>query len=93
MSASFINTSSVLIIVIFLTVLISVRQIIVSNLNTFRKRIGPIEGRITFCETHQIDKSTKMSLYEIDGRAYIILHGGTKTPNFFPINQLSKLDI
>jgi hypothetical protein len=93
MSTSFIDTSSLLIIIIFLTVLIAVRQIIVSNPNTFRKHIGPIEGRIKFCETHQIDKSTKISLYEIDGQDYAILHGGVKTPNLFLINQLSKLDV
>jgi hypothetical protein len=93
MPTSFIDTSSLFIIITFLTVLIAVRQIIVSNPNIFRKHIGPVDGRITFCETHQIDKSTKISLYEIDGQTYIILHGGVKTPNIFPINQLSKLDV
>ena len=93
MLTSFIDTSSLLIVIIFLTVLIAVRQIIVSNSNTFRKHIGPNGGRITFCEAYQVDKSTKISLYEIDGQTYAILHGGAKTPNLFPINQLSKLDV
>jgi|TARA_R110000787_G_scaffold221710_1_gene330473 hypothetical protein len=93
MSTSFIDTSSLLIVIIFLTVLIAARQIIVSSPDTFRKRIGPIGGRIKFCETHHVDKSTKISLYEIDGQSYAILHGGAKTPNLFLISQLSKSDV
>jgi hypothetical protein len=93
MSTSFIDTSSLLIVIIFLIVLIAVRQIILSNPNIFRKHIGLAGGRINFCETYQVDKYTKISLYEIDGQTYAILHGGAKPPNLFPINQLSKLDV
>ena len=93
MSTSFIDTSSLLIVIVFLIVLIAVRQIILSNPNIFRKHIGLAGSRINFCETYQVDKYTKISLYEIDGQTYAILHGGANPPNLYPINQLSKLDV
>lgn len=93
MFTSFIDTTSLLIVISFLTVLIFVRQIILSNPNIFRNYIGPAGGRINFCETYQVDKYTKISLYEIDGQTYAILHGGANPPNLYPIIQLSKLDV
>ncbi|ARU02723.1 hypothetical protein [Yoonia vestfoldensis] len=72
------DTSSIVIVVVFLAVLLIARQIIVSKAGVLRQRILPAESSIKLCETQRIDRTTQVSLFELDGQSVAIVHGPGK---------------
>ena len=72
------DTSSIVIVVVFLVVLLIARQIIVSKAGVLRQRILPGESSIKLRETQRIDRTTQLSLFQLDGQSVAIIHGQGK---------------
>ncbi|AGI68502.1 putative hypothetical protein associated with flagellum synthesis [Octadecabacter antarcticus 307] len=72
------DISTIIIVVTFLALLIAARQVIVSKAGIIRKQIEPSASRIKLRETQQIDRTTQLSLYELDGQRVVIVHGPNK---------------
>jgi hypothetical protein len=72
------DTSSILIVVVFLAVLLVARQIIVSKAGVLRQRILPADSSIKLRETQRIDRTTQLSLFQLDGQSVAVIHGPGK---------------
>ena len=72
------DITNIIIVLSFLGLLIAVRQVIVSKASIIRKKIEPSASRIKLLETQQIDRTTQLSLYELDGQSVAIVHGPNK---------------
>jgi hypothetical protein len=72
------DTSSILIVVVFLAVLLVARQIIVSKADVLRQRILPGDSAIKLRETQRIDRTTQLSLFQLDGQSVAVIHGPGK---------------
>jgi len=72
------DTSSILIVVVFLAVLLVARQIIVSKAGALRQRILPADSSIKLRETQRIDRTTQLSLFQLDGQSVAVIHGPGK---------------
>lgn len=72
------DTSSILIVVAFLAVLLVARQIIVSKAGVLRQRILPANTAIRLRETQRIDRTTQLSLFQLDGQSVAVIHGPGK---------------
>jgi hypothetical protein len=78
MTSMGLDITNIIIVLSFLGLLIAVRQVIVSKASIIRKQIEPLDSRIKLCETQQIDRTTQLSLYELDGQSVAIVHGPNK---------------
>lgn len=67
--------SSTLIVLIFLAVLIGVRQIIVAKSSQIKSRLGTGRQSIEMVNAYRIDKMSHLSLFNIDGEKIVVLHG------------------
>jgi hypothetical protein len=72
------DISSILIVVVFLAVLLVARQIIVSKAGVLRQRILPADSSIKLRETQRIDRTTQLSLFQLDGQSVAVIHGPGK---------------
>ena len=72
------DTFSIVIVGVFLAVLLIARNIIASKAGVLRQRISPSELRIKLCETQRIDRTTQLSLFELDGQSVAVVHGPGK---------------
>ena len=72
------DTSSIVIVIGFLAVLLIARQIIVSKAGDLRQRILPADSSIKLRETQRIDRTTQLSLFQLDGQSVAIVHGPGK---------------
>lgn len=91
MGTTVLDISSIAIVAIFLLLLLAVRQVIVSNAGALRKRLVPSSAFIHLRETQRIDRTTRLSLLELNGQPVAVLHGPGKVA-FLLLPQTDKVN-
>ena len=66
------------IVIVLLAVLLIAIQIIMYKAGDLRQRILPADSSIKLRETQRIDRTTQLSLFQLDGQSVAIVHGPGK---------------
>jgi hypothetical protein len=72
------DMTSFLIVLIFLGVLVAARQVIVSKSTKIREKLGTGQRHIQLLDAYKLEKQTHLSLFEIQGQRFIVLHGAAQ---------------
>lgn len=70
------DLESIVIVLVFLGTLLVIRQIVVAKANSIKQTLGTHGQRIHLLEVYRVEKSLKLSLFDIEGHRVAVLYGG-----------------
>ena len=70
------DLKSIVIVLAFLGTLLVIRQVVVTKANSIKQTLGTHTQRIHLLDVYRVEKSLKLSLFDIDGNRVVVLSGG-----------------